>query len=160
MTIEEQVRRLTTAVDEFKRCMIALPPDLFLRRFTRWSPRDVLAHLIGWNRYTIEGSEQLRRGTVPSFFIDPGENFSKVNARLIGQYPSTDKGELLGELEGSLQELKRYLLSLDPAVWEADFGVRYRESPVTIKDLVEALIGDYLHHKEQVEGWTASAGST
>ena len=160
MTPEEQVRRLATAVDEFKRCMIALPPDLFLRSFTQWSPRDVLAHLIGWNRYTIEGSEQLRKGTVPSFFIDPGENFSKVNAKLIEQYPSTDKGELLDELESSFQELKRYLLSLDPAKWEADFGVRYKGSPVTAKGLVEALIGDYLHHKEQVDQWTAGAGST
>jgi hypothetical protein len=157
MTIEEHIEELAGSIDEFKRLILSLPTDVFLKRFTEWSPRDVLAHLIGWNRYTIEGSEQLRRGTVPSFFIDPGENFSKVNAKLIEQYPSADKGELLDELEGSFQELKQYLLSLDPAVWEADFGVKYKGNPITIKDLVEALIGDYRHHKEQVAGWTAGS---
>jgi len=160
MTIEEQIGKLAASIDEFKRLILSLPTDVFLKRFTEWSPRDVLAHLIGWNRYTIEGSEQLRRGQLPSFFIDPGENFSRVNAELIQQYPSRDRGELLDELKGSFQELKRYLLALDPAVWEADFGVRYKGNPITIKDLVEALSGDYRHHREQIDKWTASAGST
>jgi hypothetical protein len=160
MTLKEQVNELSCRVEEFVRCVDSLPGDSFLEKMDDWSPRDILAHLIGWNRYTIEGSGQIRNGHIPFYLVDPGDDFSKVNAVLVRQYSSRDKRELLDELETSCQELKLFLLSLDPADWERDYGVRHQGFPVTIQNNVEGLIDDYLHHREQIEAWSKGLDGT
>ena len=159
MIMEERVSNLSRCIKEFKECIDSLPAKLFLRKMNDWSPRDVLAHLIGWNRYTIEGCQETRRGEAPSYFIDPGEDFNKVNAVSVQKYHSTDKGELVDELEASAHELKQFLLSLDSVEWEADYGVKYGEGPVTIKNSVDVLIHDYLQHREQIKKWAQTADS-
>lgn len=83
----------------------------------------VVAHLIGWNRSTIRGCEQIKRGEIPFYFINPGRDFSNVNAVSLQQYSSEDRQELVGELRASFLELHRFLLSLAPSEWPADFGV-------------------------------------
>ena len=160
MTIEEQVRSLSHSIEEFVRCIDSLPEGLFLAKMNDWSPRDVLAHLIGWNRYTIEGGQQIRRGETPDYFIDPGDDFSKVNAVLVQKYDSRDKRQLVNELKTSAEELKQYLLSLAPAEWEADYGVKYEGGAVTIRNTVDGLIQDYVEHKRQIEEWAKSQDST
>ncbi len=157
MTIEEQVRKLESAVGEFTRRITSLPHELFLRKFTDWSPRDVLAHLIGWNRYTITGCEQLKRGEAPFYFIDPGRDFSNINAASVQQYSSEDRQQLLSELEASFLELHNFLLSITLNEWQADYGVRYRGSQVTIKNTIDVLISDYIHHREEIEKWTSNS---
>jgi hypothetical protein len=151
MTIKTQVNRFDHSVKDFARCIEALSEKSFLAKLNGWSPRDILAHLIGWNRYTITGCEQIRKGQIPFYFIDPGDDFSKVNAVLVQQYAATDQKELLGELEVSAQALKQYLLSLTPTEWEADYGVRYAGSPITIRNSVEALLEDYIAHRQEIE---------
>ena len=153
MSIEEQVDKLTLCIEDFAGYIDSLPKNLFLKKIDDWSPRDILAHLIGWNRYSIEGGQQIRRGETPSYFTDPGDDFCKVNAVLVRKYHSTDKQELLGELEVSARELKQFLLSLNPTEWESDYGVSYEGGQVTIKNTVDALIGDYVQHKEQIIQW-------
>lgn len=153
VTIETQITRWDLCVEDFARRMAALDEELFLRELNRWSPRDVLAHLIGWNRYIIEGSKQLRRGELPFYDVDPGENYSKVNAVLVREYPSRDKQELLAELRASAQELKQFLQSLDSSAWDRDYGVRHQGSTLTIQNTVDDLIADYVHHGEQIKEW-------
>jgi len=153
MSIKEQVDKLTLCIKDFAGYIDSLPQDLFLKKIDDWSPRDILAHLIGWNRYTIEGGQQIARGETPLYFIDPGDDFCKVNAVLVRKYHSTNKQELLSELEVSTHELKQFLLSLDPAEWESDYGVSYEGGHVTIKNTIDALIGDYVQHKEQIMRW-------
>lgn len=155
MNIREQVEVFDHRVQEFRKCIVSVPPESFLIPLEddEWSARDILAHLIGWNRYTIQGCEQIRRGDLPFYFIDPGQDYGKVNTSLICAYPARDMQELLDELQASWQELKEYLLGLDPADWEQDFGVRYQEVAITLQNSVEALADDYRHHRAQIEDW-------
>jgi hypothetical protein len=153
MTIEIQVTKLGLRVDDFARCVASLDEELFLKKLNHWSPRDMVAHLVGWNRSIIEGSKQIKRRELPSYDIDPGENYSKVNAALIRQYSSRDKQELLDELQTSAGELKQFLLSLDPGEWAHDYGVRHRGAVITIQNTIDDLIADYAHHKEQIKEW-------
>jgi hypothetical protein len=151
MTIEMQVSQLGSSVDEFARRVASLDEKLFLTKTDRWSPRDIVAHLIGWNRYIIEGSKQIKRGELPFYDIDPGENYSNVNAVLIRQYSSGDRQGLLDELRASAGELKQFLQSLDHSEWDRDYGVRHQGSTITIRNTVDDLISDYHHHKKQIE---------
>jgi len=156
MSVEE-VNKLARCIEDFAGCIDSLPRKLFLKKIDDWSPRDILAHLIGWNRYTIEGGQQIARGETPSYFVDPGDDFCKVNAVLVRKYHSTNKRELLGELEVSARDLKQFLLSLDSVEWESDHGVSYEGGHVTIKNTVDALIGAYVQHEEQIKQWAYRA---
>ena len=153
VTYKTQITQLGVVVADFARCVHSLDEELFLETLGRWSPRDIVAHLIGWNRLIIEGSRQITRGELPSYDVDPGENYSKVNAKLIRQYPSTDRHELLEELRTSARELGQFLKTLDTDTWQRDFGVRHKDSIVTIRNTVEELIDDYDHHRQQIDEW-------
>ena len=153
MTIDGQIARLDRSVEELAGAVASLDEKLFLERLNGWSSRDIAAHLVGWNRLIIEGSRQIMRGELPSYDVDPGEDYSKVNAKLIREYPLTDRQKLLEELRTSARELGRFLKTLDADTWQRDFGVRHQDSIVTIRNTVEELIDDYDHHRQQIDEW-------
>ena len=150
-TIEDQIAKLDQSVEAFMRCIVSLDEELFLQKFNDWAPRDILAHLIGWNRYVIEGGKELLRCELPFYDIDPGDNYSKVNAVLIREYSSTIKEKLLTDLRRSARELKQFLRSVDPNSWDRDNGVRHAGLTITVKNTMDELIADYDHHREQIE---------
>ncbi len=154
MTIDAQISRLDDSVEELAAAVASLDEKSFLERLNGWSSRDIVAHLVGWNRIIIEGSRQITRGELPFYDVDPGENYSKVNAKLIRDYPSTDRHELLDELRTSARELAGFLETLDVDTWQRDFGVRHGASIVTIRNTIEELIDDYDHHRKQIEEWS------
>lgn len=160
MTAEALVRGLERRAEEFAACIRALAGDAFLRKMNGWSPRDVVAHLIGWSRYTMEGCEELRAGAPPSYLSDWRVDFRTINAASVQRFGSEHREELLDHLEASLEELKKYLLSIPSEEWELDPGVAYQGHRITVQNSVEGLIGDYVHHTRQIEEWrTKQRGS-
>lgn len=153
MKIETQIAKFDQSIEDFVNCLASLSEELFLERHSDWSPRDDVAHLIGWNRYIIEGSKQIMRGELPFYDIDPGEDYSKVNAVLVLEYSSRDRQKMLDELQTSAQELKRFIQSLDSSVWSRDYGVRHKGAIITIQETVDELIEDYDIHKERIKEW-------
>jgi hypothetical protein len=93
------------------------------------------------------------RGEVPFYDIEPGEDYSKVNAVLVCEYSSRDKQELLDELKASTQELIQFLQLLDSSEWDCDYGVRHQGAIITIRDTIDELIEDYDIHREQIKEW-------
>jgi hypothetical protein len=153
ITIKDQVDNINRGVQEFIKCIDLLPESLFLKKMDGWTPRDVTAHLIGWNLYTIKGCQQLKRGELPFYFIDPGDDFCKVNALLVTEYDFKDKKRLIAQLNASTEKLKKFLIVVDPADWETNFGVKYMGETITIKNSVDALISDFITHRQQIEQW-------
>jgi hypothetical protein len=153
VTIETQIERLIRAVEDFDTIVSSLAEGRFLEKLDGWSSRDIVAHLIGWNRYVIRGSRQIRKGELPFYDVDSGANYSKINAALVRKYSSTDKQELLDELQASARELEEFLRSLDPGEWSHDYGVRNEGSVVTIENTIDELIEDYDHHRRQIQEW-------
>jgi len=148
--IGDQIAELRRSVDAFERCVASLDEGAFLKPFGRWTPRDIVAHLVGWNRHVIEGSRQILKGELPFYDVDPGEDFANVNAELIRNYPSQERDELLEELRGSERELTAFLRSIDEGAWDRDFGVRNEGATITVRNTVDDLIADYAHHQEQL----------
>lgn len=153
--MQAQLACLEDSMHAFVRCIRTLPEERFLQRMEgwTWAPRDVVAHMVGWLRYTVEGSQQILQGQLPFFFADPGEDWSHVNAVLVRAYPSTDREALLGELQAAFGELARFLRALDPADWDRDFGLRYEGYTITIRDSVEAHVEDFTDHRRQIAAW-------
>lgn len=149
-SIENQVRELDRAVAAFVELVGTLDETTFLGPLGRWSARDVVAHLIGWNRYIIRGARQIVRGELPFYDVDPGEDYANVNRAHVRDYPSRVKEDLLAELKASARELSEALSTLDPGAWSRDFGVRHKGQTITIRSTVDDLIVDYAHHAKQI----------
>ena len=157
MKIEEQVNQYERCVEAFAASVAALDERLFFRNVNGWTPRDIVAHLIGWNRHIVLGAEQILCGELPFYDVDPGPNYSKVNAALIREYGDTDRSTLLERLAESAGELTAFLRAINPGEWDRDFGVRHKGEKLTVKSTVDDLIGDYDHHRCQLEEFPASA---
>jgi hypothetical protein len=156
MDRERQLSELGESIDRFKDLIKRLPESLFLKPLHEWSPRDVMAHLIGWNGYTIEGCTQILQGQEPFYFADAEEDFRHVNAESVRRYSSASKVELIEQMTESFRELEAFLLGMSPTDWEMDHGVKYRNWVITISNTVEALQRDYDVHREQIEEWWSS----
>jgi hypothetical protein len=156
--VAARLSALDEAFARFRACAAALPSGRFLERMNGWSPRDVTAHFIGWNRYTIEGSREILRGVCPFYLADEPNDFSTVNRESVERYASSDRDELLAELDASFGDLKTFLLTLPAPQWDKDFGVRFKGHVITVEDNVEGLRMDYDRHREAIEAWEEKAG--
>ncbi len=167
MTVEEQVGRFEQSVKTFAASAAALDERLFLSEIKGWTPRDIVAHLVGWNRHMVRGAKQVLRGELPFYDVDPGPNFSKVNAAIVREYDDTDCSVLLEKLSETADELTAFLRAIAPADWDRDFGVRHEAEGlsveftagevVTVKDSVDDLIADYDYHRGQLVELRANA---
>lgn len=156
-TVGAQIEELERSVEEFITSLVDVNPRRLLEPLGRWTPRDVIAHLIGWNRYTVRGCRELLEGRLPFYDVDPGENYAKVNAVLVREVSSEEKNDLLRDLRTSCAELTDYLRGLTPEDWERDYGVRHRGKTVTVRNSVDDLIEDYVHHRRQIVEWATSS---
>ncbi len=167
MTVEDQIDKIKHRVEAFAVSVAALDEGLFLRNVNGWTPRDIVAHLIGWNRHIMMGAEQILRGELPFYDVDPGPDYSKVNAALVRECGDTNRSVLLERLAESAEELTAFLRAIPPDSWDRDFGVRHKgedltvestaDDLVTVKSTVDDLVADYDHHREQLEELRASA---
>jgi hypothetical protein len=156
MRVENQIRRLRAAARELESSLEPVEDERLLARLGSWSPRDIVAHLVGWNRAVIRGSRQLLGGELPFYDEDPGYDYSKVNARFVVETASKEKRELMSELRTSLDELAAFLEALDPDDWQRLTNVVHRQERLSVRATVDELIEDYFHHSRQIREWVAT----
>ena len=106
---EVQLADLEAAYDAFVNTARDLSPEAFLASLGDWTPRDILAHFIGWNRITLVGCRELQEGKQPFYFYDGTNDYRKVNAGFFSQYTSKDREVLLREMATSMDMLVSYL---------------------------------------------------
>jgi hypothetical protein len=154
MENEKHLSTLTKAYQDFRACSLAVPDSLFLASMDGWSPRDVIAHLIGWNDGMIEAIQSILRGETPEYYSDAGSDYRSINAAYFRRYPSLSRAELLDDLDASMLAFQQFILALDPAELDASHGVRhYSGRPATAAGVILSLAGDYTAHCEQMRAW-------
>jgi hypothetical protein len=148
---EKQLTDLETAYAAFIETMRGLSSKNLLASLGDWTPRDIAAHFIGWNRITLAGCSALREGVEPFYFYDGTNDYRKVNAKFLEQFSSIDRDLLLKEIASTKNVLVAYLKSIDEAEWELDTGiVHYRGGPATVARCVDSLIRDYRKHRQEI----------
>lgn len=153
-----QLDRLTQAVDELRGEILALEESALDRPLGNWSPRHVVAHLVGWNLGLIEGCHQLLRGELPFYDREPGEDYCRINERFVREHATGAREDLLGALAASADRLARFVKALEPGEWSRQSGVMHGEENLTVRDTVDDLIDDYRHHSQQLRAWSDAAG--
>jgi hypothetical protein len=148
---DKQLTDLETAYVACMETIQSLSAENFLKSLGNWTPRDIAAHFIGWNRITLAGCSELREGVEPFYFYDGTNDYRKVNGRFIEQFPSRDRRELLKEIAVTKDALVAYLKTLDETEWDLDTGVvHYRSGPATVARCVDSLIRDYRKHRQEI----------
>jgi hypothetical protein len=138
----------------------ALSEDHFLAPLRGWSARDIVAHLIGWNRHMIEASGSILKGETPGYYADAPHGYRNLNAALAAAYSSRSHEELLRELEASLLELKTFVRSLPPADIDDSHGVlHYSGRPATVGGILRSLAQDYQDHAAEIDELRRAASS-
>ncbi len=84
---DKQLTDLEIAYTAFIETMRSLSANDLLKSLGDWTPRDIAAHFIGWNRITLAGCSALREGVEPFYFHDGTNDYRKVNARFFEQFP-------------------------------------------------------------------------
>jgi hypothetical protein len=147
---DKQLADLETAYSFFRETIQSLSSGSFLKSIGDWTPRDITAHCIGWNRITLVGCSELREGVEPFYFYDGTNDYRKVNARFFEQFSSTDRDALLKEITITKDALTAYLKTIPES--ELDTGIiHYRSNPATIARCVDSLIRDYRKHRQEIE---------
>jgi hypothetical protein len=127
--------------------------EQFLHAVDGRTPRDIVAHLIGWNYHAIEASQYIRRGEMPPSLVDPGPDFSTVNGASMARFASRDRTELLGQLRESADAYDAMLRALPEAEWDDHHGVQRGTWRVTNGSFAEVMIGEFDHHRAEIAGW-------
>jgi len=145
---------LKESYQDFVGQILPLSNELFLSAMDGWAPRDVVAHLIGWNRLMIEASLSILAGKAPAYYADSANDYRSINAGFTTKYSSHSKQELLSELSSSLENFEAFILALPDEEMLADHGVRhYSGSPATLSKIITSLAGDYQSHTRQIKEW-------
>ena len=154
---EKQLADLETAYASFIDTLTGLASEDILKSLGDWTPRDIAAHFIGWNRITLAGCSALREGAEPFYFYDGTNDYRKVNAKFLTQFPSTHRDTLLKDIVTTKEALTAYLKTIPESEWELDTGVvHYRGNPATIARCVDSLIRDYRKHRQEIIDGLAS----
>lgn len=148
---QKQLDDLHVAYDSFVEVVRGLSPEKYLHSLGDWTPRDIAAHLLGWNRITVAGCADLREGVEPFYFYDGTNDYRKVNAKFLTQFPSRDRTQMMNDLSTTMAALVTYLKTIPDDEWEADTGlVHYRGDAATPARCVDSLIRDYRKHREEI----------
>ena len=154
---DKQLEDLETAYTAFMETVRGLSLQNSLKSLGDWTPRDIASHFIGWNRITVAGCSALREGAEPFYFYDGTNDYRKVNAKFLKQFPSKDQNELIREIEATMEILVSYLITISTSEWELDTGViHYRAGPATVARCVDSLIRDYKKHRLEIVDGLAS----
>jgi len=154
METENLLPALKLAYNDFYNCIISLPDSLLLSEMSGWSPRDVIAHLIGWNKHMIEASSAILHGQTPAYYADAPNDYRNINAQMAITFSSRSKEELLAEMESSMQTFRQFIASLQPEELADSHGVLHHSGrPATIAGIIESLTQDYQHHALEIQQW-------
>lgn len=142
------------AFQKFSELVASLSDEQFLTPMNGWTPRDVIAHLIGWNILMIESSLSILAGNPPIYYGDAPNDYSHINARFTEKYSSQSKQELLSELCLSMRKFIEFVSSLPDKELTNNHGVmHYSGAPATISKIINSLAGDYQSHTHQIKNW-------
>src|SRR5574340_200084 len=146
-----RLEQLDLAYANFVSLVSSLTPEKFLQQGSGWAPRDVVAHLIGWNRNIRMGCDDIRAGRPPFYHEDAANDYRKFNAEFTTLHNSTDRNVLLTELDDASRALREYFLATSEQDWARDFGAQhYRGGPATIDRCAESITREYVGHGKEI----------
>jgi len=122
-----------------------------------WSIKDLLAHLIGWDKTNLNAIKSVMQNQLPSFYEHRDHDWQTYNAMLVRKNKKDSFQELFVTAKDSHERLIKFLRTIPPETFNKDFGVRFHGYKVTIQRLLEAETEDEQTHCEQIRSFFKSS---
>ncbi len=148
---QQLLRELAEARASLLEAARALPTAAQYRVFLGiWSPADLLAHLVGWDKANLTAVQELLRGELPGFYAHYDADWRTFNAGLVARYRRDDFAALLADVEQSHRELVALLAGIPAEEMVRDRGLRFRGWQITIERLMLLEVKDDREHAPQL----------
>ena len=148
---DELIRDLLDARQSVLAAVKHLPADLHDTAFLgTWDPKDLLAHLVGWDEANLEAVRDILDGQLPAIYKYPDADWQAFNEELVARHRRDDLAELFVDAARSHLALIDFLRGLPPEEFERDRGLRDGRFPVTLAGLLEVEAREERVHARQV----------
>ena len=101
-----------------------------------WSPKDVVAHLVGWDK-------SLKVFIVDIANFDPPYDVDSFNNLSVKSRKQMSWDEVIEELESNFLDLEQAIVTIEP----------YMQIYNRVKSWLAGRIEDYMLHRSQIEDW-------
>jgi hypothetical protein len=115
-----------------------------------WSPRHLIAHLVGWDATNLKASGELLASKLPSFYKHHDPNWAAYNAKLVARHNRGSFKSLVAAAESSHWRLLARLERVPASEITRDRSIRFRGWKVTIERLLAAEASDERTHLKQL----------
>lgn len=119
----------------------------------KWSAKDLLAHLIGWDYWNLKAAKEILAGKLLSFYSYYDPDWASFNAQLVKQYKKENFEELLSSLRESHQKLIGFLRIIPAEEFNKERGLRWKKCNITIVSEIQPEINDEKVHYKQIQDW-------
>lgn len=153
----EILNRLHAEYEWLQTTLAKLTPEQMLEAGVvgYWSVKDVIAHLVFWNRYPVTELEHALAGK--PFAFDHSA-LDEHNARAVAAYANRSLEETLADFEATFQQVVQAIEALPDAAFEPDSELERR-----LDDTIAGAFGNntweqYHEHGEQIRAWIHNRG--
>lgn len=119
----------------------------------KWSLRDVVAHLIGWDIENAKSVNEVLSGQLPSCFKNWDDNWASYNDLLVDRYKKGEKKELLSELDRVHGIYMKVFDNISEEIFSKDIGLRWQNYIITPSVNAEYEAQDEELHTKQIQDW-------
>ena len=121
-----------------------------------WDLKDLLAHLVGWDRTNLDALHDFVAGRRPAFYGRYNPGWIAYNAELVARYRLDDFNALLDSLAASQRDVVDALCALSDTDLTRERAIGRTGRPLTIAGLLRAAIHDEQEHLRQIEAFIVS----
>lgn len=122
-----------------------VPKDL--RVTTKWSVKDVVSHIIGWDFHTVRAVRECLKGERPFYF---DLNWDVLNEEEVQKRKTLSLKEVLDELKQSHKALLDLVLEVPEERLTEFHGHRWKRYKITPESMLKAAIDHDLFHAQKI----------
>jgi hypothetical protein len=117
-----------------------------------WSVKDLVAHLVHWNRFPIKEIECALKGEDPDVVRDTRED-DEINAEVVTQSRTWTVEELRRDFETSYQEVVKLVTELADDAFTTSGRIEQLLGASISETLANNTYDHYALHRRQLEAW-------
>jgi len=126
----------------------------------KWSLKDFVAHLIGWDIWGLKASYEILKGKLPSYYYKYyDDDWATINGRFVKRYKKGRKKNILAAVKKSHRKLVKELGKIPERSYNKDFGARWQGQKVTIASDTLFQANDEETHVKQIQRWLKTGKS-
>ena len=152
-TARDLTEPMLAAHRDFVTLLDSIPEEDYLlpETFSKWSLRDVVAHIIGWERFGIERLKTIKAGKI-IVAISGKEEVDAINARFVQEIQYATKQALIGEF----QKAHNDFFAMTSTLSEEEIARSDENSPPVWKWLPQFAPIHLQEHSERIKSWLNS----